>query len=130
LNRSFRASALLSLLIAAFAIGQAHAAQFKGCKAGATSSLVVNVKARGAKGDGRTNDTKAIRRAINEVAGTGGTVFIPKGGFEKFADPADMIALQSDCKSGRDTRFEQNQNTKKKTRGKKNNKKKKKKRTS
>jgi len=55
---------------------------------------------------------------------------LSKGGFEKFADPADMIALQSDCKRGRDTRFEQNRNTKKKNQGKKSNKKKKQKRQS
>ena len=35
--------------------------------------------AYGAKGDGVTDDTAAIQRAVNAVAGTGGTVMIPDG---------------------------------------------------
>lgn len=33
----------------------------------------------GAKGDGAANDTDAIQKAVNAVAGTGGTVHIPSG---------------------------------------------------
>lgn len=49
------------------------------CNVAPTSSLVVNVKDRGAKGDGRTDDTASIQKAIDEVAGTGGTVYVPDG---------------------------------------------------
>ena len=54
---------------------------FAGCSVKPTSSLVVNVRDRGAKGDGKTDDTAAIQRAIDEIAGTGGTVYIPDGTF-------------------------------------------------
>jgi parallel beta-helix repeat protein len=52
-----------------------------GCAPAPTSSTVVNVKdlAYGAKGDGVTDDTAAIQRAVNAVAGTGGTVSVPDG---------------------------------------------------
>jgi len=39
----------------------------------------VNVKSFGAKGDGVTDDTEAIQKAVNAVPGTGGKVFIPAG---------------------------------------------------
>lgn len=51
----------------------------QGCAKAPSSPLVVSVKAKGAKGDGRTDDTAAIQAAIDEVAGTGGTVFVPDG---------------------------------------------------
>lgn len=50
-----------------------------GCARPPTSALIVNVKDRGARGDGVTNDTDAIQAAIDEVAGTGGTVLVPDG---------------------------------------------------
>jgi len=52
-----------------------------GCAAAPTSSRVVSVKdaAYGAKGDGVTDDTAAIQRAVDAVAGTGGTVTVPDG---------------------------------------------------
>lgn len=40
---------------------------------------IVDVKHFGAIGDGVTNDTLAIQRALNSVSGTGGKVFVPKG---------------------------------------------------
>ncbi|GLH73771.1 hypothetical protein GETHLI_22730 [Geothrix limicola] len=51
------------------------------CIPAPTSSLVVNVRdaAYGAKGDGSTDDTAAIQKAVDAVAGTGGTVSIPDG---------------------------------------------------
>ncbi len=49
------------------------------CAEAPASSLVVNVKQKGAMGDGQTDDTAAIQAAIDEIAGTGGTVLVPKG---------------------------------------------------
>src|ERR1035438_164917 len=45
------------------------------------STLIANVKNApyNAKGDGVTDDTAAIQKAVNAVAGTGGTVEIPAG---------------------------------------------------
>ncbi|WLT33050.1 right-handed parallel beta-helix repeat-containing protein [Geothrix sp. PMB-07] len=51
------------------------------CAPSPSASLVVNVRDApyGAMGDGATNDTDAIQKAVNAVAGTGGTVQIPRG---------------------------------------------------
>lgn len=49
------------------------------CLAPLGSSLVVDVKTTGAKGDGLTDDTLAIQAAIDQVGGTGGTVLVPDG---------------------------------------------------
>ncbi len=43
------------------------------------SDNVVSVRDHGARGDGITDDTAAIQRAIDAVAGTGGTVMVPDG---------------------------------------------------
>jgi uncharacterized repeat protein (TIGR02543 family) len=39
----------------------------------------LDVKSKGAKGDGVTDDTAALQAAVDQVAGTGGTVFVPDG---------------------------------------------------
>jgi hypothetical protein len=44
-----------------------------------TSAFTVNVRNTGATGNGVTDDTAAIQAAINQVAGTGGTVLVPSG---------------------------------------------------
>ena len=44
-----------------------------------TSPLVVDVRDTGAAGNGVTNDTAAIQAAVDMVAGTGGTVWVPVG---------------------------------------------------
>jgi hypothetical protein len=51
----------------------------KGCAGAPASSLRVDVRSTGAKGDGRTDDTAALQAAFDKVAGTGGTVLIPDG---------------------------------------------------
>ena len=49
------------------------------CRVKPRTAHVVNVRDTGAKGDGKTDDTDAIAAAIKAVAGTGGTVLVPKG---------------------------------------------------
>ena len=61
------------------------------------SPLVVNVRDKGAKGDGRTDDTEAIQAAIDEVGGTGGTVLVPQGAYMVDAvKKKRRLALKSD----------------------------------
>jgi len=79
----FRLRLSLVSLIAAFAFclaGHAHGApRPPACSVKAASPLVVNVRDKGAKGDGKNNDTAAIQKAIDAVGGTGGTVYVPDG---------------------------------------------------
>jgi hypothetical protein len=51
----------------------------QGCAGTPTASLVVNVKDMGASGEGRADDTVPLQAAIDKMAGTGGTVFVPDG---------------------------------------------------
>lgn len=68
-----------------------------GCVTAPTSPLVVNVKNKGAKGDGRTDDTEAIQAAIDDVGGTGGTVLVPGGTYMVDAvDKQRRLALRTD----------------------------------
>lgn len=46
-----------------------------------SGGVVVNVKQFGAKGDGTTNDTKAINKAFTSIAKTNGIVFFPAGDY-------------------------------------------------
>ena len=41
----------------------------------------INVKEYGAKGDGKTNDTKAIKEAFAKIYKSGGTVYFPSGNY-------------------------------------------------
>lgn len=59
-----------------------------------TSPLVVNVRNTGATGNGSTNDTAAIQAAVNQVGGTGGTVFVPAGTY--MIDAEISVKLKSD----------------------------------
>ncbi|MCK9414716.1 MAG: right-handed parallel beta-helix repeat-containing protein [Prolixibacteraceae bacterium] len=45
----------------------------------AINGQIVNVKNTGAKGDGVTDDTAALQAAVDQVAGTDGTVLVPDG---------------------------------------------------
>ena len=57
---------------------QARAGAPEKCAPPPVSNVVVNVKDKGATGDGRTDDTAAIQAAI-DAAGTGGTALVPDG---------------------------------------------------
>jgi hypothetical protein len=73
---------LTAFIAAGCLVGFAAAAQDaapQGCVVEPKSPLVVNVRDKGAKGDGRSDDTESIQTAIDEVAGTGGTVLVPGG---------------------------------------------------
>ncbi len=80
----FRTTLLFASLIAPLACGFASPAAsapspYPTCSAKPASPLVVSVKSKGAKGDGHTDDTRSIQLAVDEVAGTGGTVYVPNG---------------------------------------------------
>jgi Pectate lyase superfamily protein len=74
----------------------AHAAARDACAPAPASSLVVNVKDKGAKGDGKTDDTAAIQAAIDLVAGTGGTVLVPDGIYMIDAAGKPRLSLKDD----------------------------------
>src|SRR5262245_20833827 len=61
------------------ALAAAQASASPGCEEAPKSEFIVNVKDKGARGDGQTDDTAAIQAAIDELAGTGGTVLVPNG---------------------------------------------------
>ncbi len=95
------ASGLLLIVVIAGCLVAAEAAAAdsapQGCVIAPKSPLVVNVKNKGAKGDGRTDDTDAIQAAIDQVAGTGGTVLVPSGTYMVDAvDKKQRLSLGSD----------------------------------
>jgi hypothetical protein len=93
---TLRATLSLTALATAFTLLLAAPADaFDGCNAAPTSSLVVDVRKKGAKGDGKANDTKKIQEAINEVAGTGGTVYVPNGTYMVRATGKGRLRLRS-----------------------------------
>jgi polygalacturonase len=67
-----------------------------GCASAPTSGLLVDVRDKGAKGDGQSDDTAAIQAAVDAVAGTGGTVLVPGGTYMVDAVGKDRIRLKSD----------------------------------
>jgi len=82
--------------VAGFAAAAEPAAP-QGCVVAPTSPLVVNVRDKGAKGDGRTDDTVSIQAAIDEVGGTGGTVLVPGGTYMvEVVDRQRRVTLKSD----------------------------------
>ncbi|MEI6069852.1 MAG: glycosyl hydrolase family 28-related protein [Methylococcaceae bacterium] len=82
----------ISLLILLFGI-TANARAIENCATAPTSSLVVYVKDKGAKGNGSADDTAAIQAAVDQVAGTGGTVLVPDGTY--LIDAVTSIKLKS-----------------------------------
>ena len=93
---------------------EARAGAPEACAPPPPSNLIVNVKDKGAKGDGRTDDSAAIQAAIDAVAGTKGTVLVPDGVYMvnaaekklrlksdmtlKLADGAVLKAIPSDAR--------------------------------
>ena len=72
----------LALGLQMFSSGMLGAEQPQNFLAGfskAEAATVVDVRTFGAKGNGATNDTAAIQKAINSLPSTGGTVVIPAG---------------------------------------------------
>ena len=67
-----------------------------GCAKTPTSPLVVNVRQKGAKGDGRTDDTAALQAALDKVAGTGGTVLVPDGVYMVDAASERRLKIRND----------------------------------
>ena len=68
----------------------------EGCAETPASTLVINVKDKGAKGDGKTDDTVAVQAAIDEVAVTGGTVLVPSGTYMIDATADPRLSLKGD----------------------------------
>jgi len=66
-----------------------------GCAAAPTSSLVVNVKDKGARGNAQTDDTAAIQGAIDQAAGKRGTVLVPAGTYMVSAVGENRLTLKS-----------------------------------
>jgi polygalacturonase len=83
----------ICLIILIFGIA-ANASAIDICTTAPTSSLVVNVKDKGAKGNGIADDTAAIQAAVDQVAGTGGTVLVPDGAY--LIDAITSINIKSD----------------------------------
>ena len=68
----------------------------EGCAKRPNSSIVVNVRQLGAKGDARSDDTSALQAALDRVAGTGGTVFVPDGTYMVDAASQRRLKIHSD----------------------------------
>lgn len=66
----------------------------KRCPEPALSSAAINVKSKGAKGDGRVDDTAAIQAAI-DAAAKGGTVLVPDGTYMVSTLPRETVRLKS-----------------------------------
>jgi hypothetical protein len=67
----------------------------KRCPEPAATSVTINVKSKGAKGDGRADDTAAIQAAIAEVT-KGGAVLVPDGTYLVSTLPRETVRLKSD----------------------------------
>jgi parallel beta-helix repeat protein len=116
--RRFGALKMAVAMIFAFSVAVASGSQLQApstspvprtmtpCAPAPASGRAVSVKDRRfrAKGDGRADDTSAIQRAIDAVAGSGGTVIIPKGIY--MVDPVANSQAGIRLKSNMSIRFE------------------------
>jgi Pectate lyase superfamily protein len=89
---------VLSALIAALflpspALAGSNAPQ--SCDLPPKAPVLVNVTESGAKGDGKTDDTAAIQAAIDTVAGSKGTVFLPDGTYMVAVEREQGLNLKS-----------------------------------
>ena len=86
----------IRLTLAAVLIVASNLAAFADpCAISKTAGPTINIKDKGAKGDGRTDDTEALRRAIDAVGGKDGTVFVPDGTYMIDAVGDKRVMLQS-----------------------------------
>lgn len=92
---SFSALIVLAFTIVFAPSAQAALLTFSASDSSQTlNSPTIKVTERGARGDGLTDDTAAIQAAVDEVAGTGGTVLITDGIY--MVDTLVSIRLKSD----------------------------------
>jgi parallel beta-helix repeat protein len=92
-NDSVASTAGTATTLAAETTSTTDSAATASCAPAPTSSLVVSVKNKGARGNGSANDTAAFQAAINQVAGTGGTVLVPDGTY--MIDAVKRLYLKS-----------------------------------
>ena len=85
----------LCVLLLLVCLDASAGAAAKGCAKAPASSRVVNVRDKGAKADGQADDTAAIQSAIDQVAGTGGTVLVPDGTYMVDAVGERQLKLKS-----------------------------------
>ncbi|MHB0998469.1 MAG: glycosyl hydrolase family 28-related protein [Armatimonadota bacterium] len=76
MNLHVKAMIMSSILIIAMSAAVSGASKQK-----VTPSAVITVRDFGAKGDGKTDDTKAFQSALNEAGKTGNNVFVPAGNY-------------------------------------------------
>ena len=97
-SRAGRATGILVAagLLVALLLPAERAFAAAGCAKPAASPLVVNVRQKGAKGDGRTDDTAALQAAFDKVAGTGGTVLVPDGVYMVDAASQRRLKIKND----------------------------------
>lgn len=69
----------LRISVLGFLIVLESANAFASCEIKPASDLVIDVKSVGARGDGSTDDTKALQKALDGVSLRGGTVVLPVG---------------------------------------------------
>ncbi|KAB2937038.1 MAG: right-handed parallel beta-helix repeat-containing protein [Hyphomicrobium sp.] len=91
-----KSALILVVLLGSLTLSVASAQpSVEGCAKAQSSKVIINVRERGAKGDGRADDTAAIQKAIDEVAGTGGMALLPDGIYMVNAVAPRQLTLKS-----------------------------------